>query len=95
MKFIYFITRASSGHFVELYFTPVTKMDPDPTPDPTPFFSDFKEAHYLQSLKPNVGETAQRRLYFVKSQNHCTLLNTFMINGKDPDYYFTLVHLPM
>jgi hypothetical protein len=45
----------------------------DPTPDPTPFLIDFKDAkneffhpqaHYLQSLKPNADETAP------KSQKH-------------------------
>ncbi len=51
-------------------------LDPLPTPDPTPFFSDFKDAkinffsylflitypqaHYLQSLKPNADETAPK-----------------------------------
>ncbi len=25
-------------------------MDPDPTPDPTPFFSDFKNANFLSSI---------------------------------------------
>jgi hypothetical protein len=50
--------------------------DPDPTPDPNPSFSDFKDAkilnflyfflitypqaHYLQSLKQNADETAQK-----------------------------------
>jgi hypothetical protein len=49
-------------------------MDPDPNPtlDPAPFFSDFKDAkktifyitylqaHYLQSLKPNADETVKK-----------------------------------
>jgi hypothetical protein len=49
---------------------------PNPTPNPTPFFSDFMDgktipyyfifpiaypqAHYVQSLKPTVDETAQK-----------------------------------
>jgi hypothetical protein len=65
------------------------------------FLITYPQTHYLQSLKPNADETAlksQKRISVLatinglgcsilskKSQTRCTLLNTFMRQGKDPD----------
>jgi hypothetical protein len=52
-------------------------MDPEPTPDPTPFFIDFKDAKKIFFSS-----------YFVLICRHyISPLNTFVRKGKDPDPY--------
>ncbi len=71
--------------------------DPDPTPDPTPFFIDFKDAkrksyfflitcpqaHHLQSKKFNFLLTCSLKMLFCR--HYFSPLNTFMRKGKDPE----------
>jgi len=74
-------------------------MDPDPTPDPTPFFSDFKDVKkncsHIFSYNLPAG-TISSVLKFKFLLTFCVKiflatipLNTFMRNGKDlePDPY--------
>jgi hypothetical protein len=74
-------------------------MDPDPTPDQTPFFLDFKDAkknsyfflllahrHIIFSLKNLVlGQNFELKFYFAGIS--FSPLNTFMRKGMDPDPY--------
>ncbi len=48
-------------------------MDPDPTPEPTPFFSNYRHNTISSVLK----------VYFV--MHYFSLFKTFMRKGKDPD----------
>ncbi len=73
-------------------------LDPDPTQDPTPFFSDFKDAkkknsyfflktypqaHYLQHKKFNFLLKFCVEILICK--HYYSLLSTFMRKGKDPE----------
>jgi hypothetical protein len=73
-------------------------MDPDPTPDRTPCFCDFKDAKsylsfsYLFSYNLPAGTLSlDLKIYFLAKAKilFCKLyfspLNTFMRKGKDPD----------
>jgi hypothetical protein len=63
--------------------------DPDPnsTPDPTPFFIDFKDAKkiyfHLQSKKLNIFLKFCVNMIFCR--HYINPLNTFMRKGKDPE----------
>jgi E3 ubiquitin-protein ligase DOA10 len=71
-------------------------MDANPTPDPTPFFSDFKNAKkYIIFFSYNlpVGTFSLKKLIFLLNfcvkillcKYYFSLLNTFMRKGKDPE----------
>jgi hypothetical protein len=75
-------------------------MDPDPTPDPTPFFIDFEDAkkkfpyfflitysqaHRLQSKEFNFLLKFLVKMLPVFCRHYFNPLNTFMRKGKDPD----------
>ncbi len=73
-------------------------MEQNPTPNPTPFFSDCKlfwyfflitysRAHYLQSLVCCFKDKSGVKILFCKHY----LLNNFMRKGKDPDPYLWLM----
>ncbi len=82
---------------------PLWLMDPDPTPDPTPFFSDFKvapkncspyfflinypQAHYLSLHKIFLKFCV--KILFCK--HYFSPLNIFLRKGKDPDPYLWLM----
>jgi hypothetical protein len=38
-------------------------MDPDPTPDPTPFFIDFKDPHQVLDPDPHHWQTVSSNIY--------------------------------
>jgi hypothetical protein len=71
-------------------------MDPDPTPDPTPFFGDFKDATknsiFLSYNLPAGTLSSVLKIYFLQKIcvkilfcNYFSPLSTFMKKGKDPD----------
>jgi hypothetical protein len=73
---------------------------PDPTTDPTPFFSDFKDAKIIFFIFFSYdlpAGTLSLVLKFIFLQKFCVKiligkhyfspLNTFMRKGKDPDPY--------
>ncbi len=77
-------------------------MDADPTPDPTPFFSDFKNAKknfIFFSYNLPEGTFSLKNLIFLLHfcvkillcKHYFSLHNTFMRKGKDPDPYLWLL----
>ncbi len=61
---------------------PLTNGSGDPTPDPTPFFNDFKDA------KSNFFLITYPHAHYIKvlfCKLYFSPLNTFMRKGKDPD----------
>jgi hypothetical protein len=75
-------------------------QDLDPTPDPTPFVMDFKDAkkkfhifflklahrHIIFSLK-NKNVLLKFCVKRIFCRHYISPLNTFMRKGKDPDLY--------
>ncbi len=59
-------------------------MDPDPTPDPTFFFSDFKDAKFFFSSYLYAKIFVVNILF---CKRYFSMLNTFMSKGKDPEPY--------
>ncbi len=81
------------------------KMDPDPTPDPTPFFIDFRmhifhisyfflitcpQAHHLQSRKSNFLLKFCVKIYF---EAIISVRSAHLWEKKDPDPYLRLMDL--
>jgi hypothetical protein len=77
-------------------------MDPDPTPDQTPFFTDFKDAkkmfffsYFFLITCPLAHHFQSKILNFLLKfcikilfcGHYFSPLNTFLRKGKDPDPY--------
>jgi len=69
-------------------------MDPDPTPDPTPFFIDLKDAKkylfffifFSYNLPTGTSSQPKKINFLLKFCRHyLSTLNTFMRKGKDPE----------
>jgi hypothetical protein len=69
-------------------------MDPDPTPNPTPFFRDFKDAKkkffvfFSSNLSAGTLSSVLKIYFFAKNffgKHYFRPLNTFMRKEKDPD----------
>jgi hypothetical protein len=65
--------------------------DPDPASDPTPFFSDFKDAkkNFSNNLPAGTLSSVFKKNFSCK--HYFSPLNTFMRKGKDPHQYLWLI----